>query len=90
MTAAVTATVTAAVTATVTTNAGGTMATFQYSFPTRIHFGSGAITLLPTALKELGAARPLIVTDRGLAPLAPVTGSPGSRGATVTLEPLAR
>jgi alcohol dehydrogenase class IV len=47
----------------------------QYNFPTRIHFGSGAVRLLPDALRELGAARPLIVTDRGLAPLPPVTST---------------
>ena len=51
------------------------MAIFQYNFPTRVHFGSGAIKLLPAALKELGVARPLIVTDRVLAPLPPVTGT---------------
>ena len=51
------------------------MAIHQYNFPTRVHFGAGAVKLLPTALKELGVTRPLIVTDRGLAPLAPVTGT---------------
>jgi len=51
------------------------MALFQYNFPTRIQFGAGAIRLLPSALREAGKSRPLIVTDRGLAPLAPVTGS---------------
>ena len=49
------------------------MAIYHYNFPTRIAFGSGAIALLPAALKELGAARPLIVTDRGLASLPVVT-----------------
>jgi alcohol dehydrogenase class IV len=49
------------------------MAIHHYGFPTRIHFGSGAVGLLPGALAELGVGRPLIVTDRGLAPLAPVT-----------------
>ncbi|HEY4186591.1 MAG TPA: iron-containing alcohol dehydrogenase [Polyangia bacterium] len=51
------------------------MAIHQYNFPTRVHFGSGAVKLLPAALKELGVSRPLIVTDKGLAPLAPVTGT---------------
>jgi alcohol dehydrogenase class IV len=51
------------------------MAIVQYNFPTRIHFGAGAIALLPVGLKELGVARPLIVTDRGLAPLTPITGT---------------
>jgi alcohol dehydrogenase class IV len=48
------------------------MAIANYNFPTRIHLGQGAIRLLPGALRELGAARPLIVTDRGLAALPPV------------------
>jgi len=51
------------------------MAIHNYNFPTRIAFGSGAIALLPAALKELGSARPLIVTDRGLASLPVVTGT---------------
>src|SRR4051812_50147118 len=51
------------------------MAITTYSFPTRISIGSGAIALLPDALKELSVARPLIVTDRGLAPLAPVSST---------------
>ncbi len=48
------------------------MAIYQYNFPTKIHFGPGAIALLPEALKGAGKKRPLIVTDRGLASLAPV------------------
>jgi len=51
------------------------MAFNQYNFPTRIQFGAGAIRLLPSALREAGKTRPLIVTDRLLAPLAPVTGT---------------
>jgi alcohol dehydrogenase class IV len=46
---------------------------YQYNFPTKIQFGSGSVGLLPEALKQAGKSRPLIVTDRGLAPLAPVT-----------------
>jgi alcohol dehydrogenase class IV len=46
---------------------------YQYNFPTKIHFGSGSIALLSDALKEAGKKRPLIVTDRGLAPLVPIT-----------------
>ena len=49
------------------------MAIHQYNFPTRIQYGPGAIRLLPDALKEAGKKRPLVVTDRGLAPLRPVT-----------------
>jgi alcohol dehydrogenase class IV len=45
----------------------------QYNFPTKIHFGSGSIALLSEALKEANKKRPLIVTDRGLAPLSPIT-----------------
>jgi len=51
------------------------MAFSQYNFPTRIQYGAGAIRLLPGALREAGKSRPLVVTDRGLAPLAPVTGT---------------
>jgi alcohol dehydrogenase class IV len=45
----------------------------QYNFPTKIHFGSGSVALLSGALQEANKRRPLIVTDRGLAPLAPIT-----------------
>ncbi len=49
------------------------MALYQYNFPTRIQFGAGAIRELGGALEQAGVKRPLIVTDRGLAPLSPVT-----------------
>ena len=45
----------------------------QFNFPTRIQYGSGAIKLLPDALKVAGRKLPLLVTDKGLAPLPPVT-----------------
>lgn len=51
------------------------MAIHQYNFPTKIHFGSGSITLLAGALAEADKSRPLLVTDRGLASLSPVTGT---------------
>jgi alcohol dehydrogenase class IV len=51
------------------------MSIHQYNFPTRVQYGSGAIQLLPAVLGELGGTRPLIVTDRGLAPLPPVTAT---------------
>jgi hypothetical protein len=51
------------------------MAIHRYNFPTQIHFGPGAVGLLPAALAELGAKRPLLVTDRGLASLGPITGT---------------
>lgn len=49
------------------------MAIYRYNFPTRIEFGSGSIKLLPDALREVEKSRPLIVTDRGLSELPPVT-----------------
>ncbi len=49
------------------------MTIHQYNFPTRIQFGPGAVHQVAPALAEAGKKRPLIVTDRGLAPLAPVT-----------------
>src|SRR6185369_17341926 len=49
------------------------MTIYQYNFPTRIQFGPGAAKLIGPALREAGKKRPLIVTDRGLAPLPPVT-----------------
>ncbi|HEX6272757.1 MAG TPA: iron-containing alcohol dehydrogenase, partial [Polyangiaceae bacterium] len=51
------------------------MAISQFSFPTRIQSGPGAVGLVAGALADAGKKRPLIVTDRGLAPLAPVTGT---------------
>ena len=39
------------------------------SFPTTIHFGPGARKLVAEHLKAQGITRPLIVTDRGIAPL---------------------
>lgn len=51
------------------------MTIYQYNFPTKIQFGPGSIARLPSALQQAGKARPLIVTDRALAPLAPVSGT---------------
>jgi alcohol dehydrogenase class IV len=45
------------------------VAIYQYNFPTKVHFGPGAIGLLPGALKEAQRSRPLIVTDRGVGSL---------------------
>jgi alcohol dehydrogenase class IV len=45
----------------------------QFNFPTRIQFGPGAAKLVPDALKVAGRKRPLVVTDKGLAPLPPIT-----------------
>jgi len=38
----------------------------RFSFPTRIVFGVGAIRELGNEAKQLGIARPLVVTDRGV------------------------
>ena len=41
----------------------------RFSFPTTIHFGAGARTLVAGHLREMGCRRPLIVTDKALAAL---------------------
>jgi alcohol dehydrogenase class IV len=41
----------------------------KFAFPTTIHFGAGASTLVADYLKSLDVERPLIVTDQLLAPL---------------------
>ncbi len=46
--------------------------TANWSFPTPIRFGAGRISELGEACKTLGMKNPLLVTDRGLAPL-PIT-----------------
>jgi alcohol dehydrogenase class IV len=45
------------------------MSITRFSFPTTIHFGSGARALAGPHLREQGLKRPLIVTDKGLAAL---------------------
>ncbi len=40
--------------------------TTEWTFPARILFGAGAVAGLPEALRALGVARPLLVTDPGL------------------------
>ena len=51
------------------------MGLVQFNFPTPIKYGPGATRLLPETLREFGVARPLIVTDKGIAGLAPVTAT---------------
>jgi hypothetical protein len=41
----------------------------RFAFPTTIHFGPGARSLVAEHLRVQGVERPLIVTDRGIAPL---------------------
>jgi alcohol dehydrogenase class IV len=50
------------------------MSVVQFNFPTVIKYGPGAVGLLPATLREHGVERPLIVTDKGIAQLPPVTG----------------
>ena len=45
----------------------------NWNFPTNIRFGPGAISQLSTACRDLGMARPLLITDEGLVGLAIVT-----------------
>ena len=41
----------------------------NWGFPTNVRFGVGRIAELPEACRELGIARPLVVTDKGLSSL---------------------
>ncbi len=41
----------------------------DWSYPTRVRFGPGRVAELADACRELGMARPLLVTDPGLAAL---------------------
>jgi alcohol dehydrogenase class IV len=41
----------------------------RFAFPTSIHFGAGARKLVAEHLRTQGVGRPLVVTDRGIAPL---------------------
>ena len=45
------------------------MTIHRFAFPTDIHFGAGARKLVAEHLGAQGLRRPLIVTDRGIAPL---------------------
>jgi len=45
------------------------MAIHRFAFPTTIHFGPGARKLVAEHLRSQGVKRPLVVTDRGIAPL---------------------
>lgn len=45
------------------------MSIARFAFPTAIHFGRGARTLVAGHLRDAGCSRPLIVTDRGLGAL---------------------
>ena len=45
--------------------------TANWSYPTAIRFGAGRIKELADACRAAGIARPLLVTDAGLAKLGP-------------------
>src|SRR5262249_47250649 len=47
----------------------GQMTISRFAFPTTIYFGPGARQLVAENLRSQGLLRPLIVTDRGIAPL---------------------
>jgi len=47
----------------------------NWSYPTRIRFGPGRLAELPEACRAAGIARPLLVTDRGLAGQAITAGA---------------
>ncbi len=47
--------------------------TANWNYPTAIRFGAGRVRELPEALAALGAKRPLLVTDEGLASAAMIT-----------------
>ncbi len=49
---------------------GSTPLQGNWNYPTSIRFGTGRLAELPLACRELGMQRPLLVTDRGIAPLA--------------------
>ncbi len=63
------------------------MAIHRFAFPTTIHFGAGARTLVPTYLKDAGCKRPLIVTDKGIA-ARPVLDNNQSRTRCLGQNPL--
>jgi len=50
----------------------------NWNYPTAMRFGAGRIAELPAACRELGMARPLIVTDPGLADLAMIADAVAS------------
>lgn len=46
------------------------MSIYEFCFPTRVRFGEGARHEMAAVLQAQGLQRPLLVTDRGVAPLA--------------------
>jgi alcohol dehydrogenase class IV len=58
-----------------------TLARANWNYPTAIRFGAGRIAELPEACRGLGIARPLLVTDPGLAAMPMVKQALASTGA---------
>ena len=52
--------------------------TATWSYPTTVRFGAGRIAELPEAARAAGMARPLLVTDRGLAEAPMITAARAS------------
>jgi alcohol dehydrogenase class IV len=57
------------------------MTIHRFAFPTAIHFGAGARKLAAEHLTARGLVRPLVVTDRGIAPLPLLSGFVADLGA---------
>lgn len=53
----------------------------SWSYPTSVRFGAGRVAELPSACRELGVRRPLLVTDPGLAALPMVKDAIAALGA---------
>jgi alcohol dehydrogenase class IV len=55
----------------------------NWNYPTTVWAGPGRVAELPAALKRLGIAKPLLVTDEGLAGAAMVTAALAATGAAL-------
>src|SRR5918992_4506229 len=58
----------------------------NWNYPTKVRFGAGRIAELPEACREAGIAKPLLVTDPGLAGSEMVKKAAASIGAPVFSE----
>jgi alcohol dehydrogenase class IV len=58
----------------------------NWNYPTAIRFGAGRVAELPELCREFGIARPLLVTDPGLAQMAMVGEAAAAAGAAVFSE----
>lgn len=55
----------------------------NWNYPTAIRFGAGRVRELPELCRSVGIARPLLVTDRGLASLPMIAEAAGALGCPV-------